>query len=85
MGGCESRGERERGIEKERERGIEKERERRIEKERERRLENFGGKFFMASKIISSKIGMNQKFLIENFLWLQNNFLANRYIPEMFI
>ena len=36
MGGCESRGERERGIEKERERGIEKERERRIEKERER-------------------------------------------------
>ena len=34
--GCESRGERERGIEKERERGIEKERERRIEKERER-------------------------------------------------
>ena len=40
-------------------------------------------------KIISSKTGSYQKFswkiLVENFLWLQNHFLENRFLPKIFI
>jgi hypothetical protein len=49
----------------------------------------FWSKIFYGCNIISSKTGLNQnfssKFLVENFLWLQNHFLENRFEPKIII
>ena len=50
----------------------------------------FWSKIFYRCKIISSEIGLNLKwssknFLVENFLWLQNHFLENRFAPKFLI
>jgi len=46
----------------------------------------FWSKIFYGCKIISSKTGSYQNFhqiiLVENFLWLQNHFLENMFLPK---
>jgi hypothetical protein len=48
----------------------------------------FGRKCFMVAKSFSRKqihtITFQQNFLVETFLWLQNHFLENRFIPKIF-
>jgi len=50
----------------------------------------FWSENFKGCKIISSKAGSYQnisvkRILVENFLWLQNHYLENRFIPKIFL
>ena len=53
-------------------------------------LENFGSQNFYGYKIISSKMGLNQQFsskksFDQNYLWFQKDFLADRFLKNIFI
>jgi len=52
-------------------------------------IANFFVKNIYGCKIISSKAGLHQtfhqKYLVENFLWLQYHFLESRFAPKFLI